>query len=85
MKKEQELERAKSRIKIQVEAADAFSIGFEGSDRSQVAAVANRIAELLVQHTSRASEQRAGSAANFLEAEVERVKATLDQQRDRIQ
>jgi polysaccharide biosynthesis transport protein len=84
MKKEQELERAKARIKIQVEAADAFSIGFEGSDRSQVAAVANRIAELLVQHTSRASEQRAGSAATFLEAEVERVKATLDQQRNRI-
>ena len=85
IKKEQQLERIKSQIKIKVEAADAFSIGFEGRDRAQVTAVANRIAELLVQRTARASEQRAGSAATFLVAEVERVKTKLDQQRGRIQ
>jgi capsular exopolysaccharide synthesis family protein len=78
-------ERVKSRIDVRVEAADAFSIGFEAADRVQATDAANRLAELLVQNTARASEQRAGSAAGFLETEVSRVKAALDEQRERIQ
>ena len=84
-KRELELDRIKSDISIQVEAADAFSIGFEGKDRKQATHVTNRMAELLVQRTARVSEQRAGSAAGFLEAETDRVKKTLDQQNAGIQ
>jgi polysaccharide biosynthesis transport protein len=79
------LERIKNRIKVEVEAADAFSISFEGNDRTQIVGVTNRLAELLVRHTAHASEQRAGSAAGFLEAEVNRVKASLDDQQQKIQ
>jgi polysaccharide biosynthesis transport protein len=84
-RKAQQIELTQARIKIEVEAPDAFSIGFEGDNRTEVTAAANRIAELLVQDTARASEQRADSAAGFLETEVNRVKETLDAQKQRIQ
>ena len=84
-KRKRQLDLLRSRIKIQVEASDAFSIGFEGQDPEQVANATNRLAELLVQQTSRASQQRAGRAAGFLEAEAERTKQKLDQQNQQIQ
>ena len=84
-KREKQLELLKTKIQIQVEAADAFSVGLEGSDRQQITNATNRLAELLVQHTSRTSEQRAGSAAGFLEAEAERVRQEMEQQQTRIQ
>ncbi len=80
----QKIENLKKRITIQVEAADAFSIGFEGDDRKEAMDVTNRLADLLVERTSAASKQSASSASDFLKDEVERVKQKLDRQNDGI-
>ena len=78
------IEDLKSKIIIQVEAADAFAIGFEGEGREQAMDVANRLADLLVQRTSAATEQSATWAADFLKNEVEQVKQKLDRQNEQI-
>ncbi|MBI3894987.1 MAG: polysaccharide biosynthesis tyrosine autokinase [Acidobacteria bacterium] len=84
-RRQRQIEDLKSKILIQVEAADAFAIGFEGQNRQQAMDVANRLADILVQKTSDASEQSAAWAAGFLQEEVEQVKRKLDQQNEQIQ
>jgi succinoglycan biosynthesis transport protein ExoP len=81
LKKIEDLEK---RITIQVEAADAFSVGFEGDDRKQATDVANRLADVLIMRTSAARQQNATWAADFLKDEVERVKQKLDSQNEQI-
>jgi len=83
-RRQRQIEDMKSRITIQVEAADAFAIGFEGKGREQTMDVANRLADLLVQRTTAVSEQNASWAAGFLKTEVEQVKTRLDQQNEQI-
>lgn len=84
-KRQHQMEDMKSHIAIQVEAADAFSIGFEGNTREQAMDVSNRLGDILVQRTSAVSEQSATWAADFLEAEAEEVKRRLDQQNQQVQ
>ncbi|MBI4459407.1 MAG: AAA family ATPase [Acidobacteria bacterium] len=80
-----QIEDLKSKIIIQVEAADAFAIGFGGASREQAMDVANRLADILVRKTSAATEQKATWAAGFLKTEVEQIKGKLDQQNQQIQ
>jgi len=83
-RRQHQLEHLKSRITIQVEAADAFSIGFEGNTREQAMDVANRLGDILIERTSAVSEESAIWAAGFLEVEASEVKQKLDRQNDRI-
>src|SRR5688572_8788356 len=52
------LEEIRSQVKIEPLGEGAFYVGFEGTDRNQVAAVTNRFAELLSERTSARRERR---------------------------
>jgi succinoglycan biosynthesis transport protein ExoP len=75
----------KSRIVVQVEAPDAFSLAFVGKDPEQSMNVTNRLADALVQRTVAANEKNSSFAADFLKSEVDRVKQKLDRQNAEIQ
>lgn len=79
---EQTLEALKSRIRIQVEGLDAFSITFEGERPQQVVQLTNRLAELFVERTSDLRGERVEQADGFLDAEVARLQAELRQQEE---
>lgn len=83
-RRQHQIEHLKSQITIQVEAADAFSIGFEGNTREQAMDVANHLGDILIQRTSAVSEQSATWAADFLKVEAAEVKQKLDQQNEQI-
>jgi len=76
----QTMEEMKSRIPVQVEGPDTFSVGFEGENRQQVTQVANRLAELFIERTAHLHGQRAAQADSFLDAEVERLRSQLSEQ-----
>ncbi len=76
----QVMEEMKSRIPVQVEGPDTFSVGFEGENRQQVMQVANRLAELFVERTAHLHVQRDAQADSFLAAEVERLRSQLSEQ-----
>jgi polysaccharide chain length determinant protein (PEP-CTERM system associated) len=74
----------RGRIGIEIEGTDAFYISFEGSDRRQVANIANRLAELFAQRASAIRDQRAEEAAGFISSEVERLRRKLAAQEDQL-
>jgi polysaccharide biosynthesis transport protein len=80
----QALEEMKSRISVQVEGSDAFSVGFEGENRQQVTQVANRMAELFIERTAAIGIQRTAQADSFLNAEVERLRNQLIEQEESL-
>ena len=80
----QAMEEMKSRIPIQVEGPDTFSVGFEGVNRQQVTQVANRLAELFIERTADLGSQRTAQADSFLDAEVERLRNQLSQQEESL-
>jgi len=80
----QALEEMKSRISVQVEGPDAFSVGFEGENRQQVTQVANRMAELFIERTAALGIQRTAQADSFLNAEVERLRNQLIEQEESL-
>src|SRR6266567_3906692 len=61
------IESMKGRILIQVEAADAFYVGFEGDQPKQVMQVANRLAALFVERTSAIRGQRVARVDSVLD------------------
>lgn len=73
----QAMEQMKSRIQIQVEAPDAFYVGFEGTNRQEVMHVANRLAELFIERTSDLKGQHVEQVDHFLDAEVDRLRRQL--------
>lgn len=79
---EQTLEALKSRIQIQVEGLDAFSVTFEGERPQQAVQVTNRLAELFVERTSDLRGERVEQADDFLDAEVARLQSELRQQEE---
>jgi len=80
----QALEEMKSRIPVQVEGPDTFSVGFEGGNRHQVMQVANRLAELFIERTAALRGQRAAQEDSFLDAEVERLRNQLSEQEESL-
>jgi len=80
----QALEEMKSRIPVQVEGPDTFSVGFEGENRQQVMQVANRLAGLFIERTADLRGQRAAQEDSFLDTEVERLRNQLSEQEESL-
>ena len=81
---EQAMEQMKSRISVQVEGPDTFSVGFEGENPQQVMQVANRLAELFIERTADLRGQRSAQQDRFLDAEVERLRNQLSEQEESL-
>lgn len=77
-------EELKSRVKIQLEGANAFYIGFEGSDAKLVMDVANRLAEIFVERASALRGQRVAQQENVLDSEVARLRGQLAAREDAL-
>jgi len=77
-------EEMKSRIPVQVEGPDTFSVGFEGGNRQQAMQVANRLSELFIERTADIRGQRAAQEDSFLDAEVERLRKQLSEQEESL-
>lgn len=78
------LEDIKKKVTIQVEAPDAFVVGFEGRTREEAMDVSNRLSQLLVERTAEDSNQSATWTADFMKTEVDEVKQKLDAQNEAI-
>lgn len=75
------LEEIRSQVKIEPLGESAFYVGFEGTERTQVADVSNRFAELLSARTSARREKRSERETAVIDTEVERLRnqmAVLD-------
>ena len=59
---------------------DTFYIGFEGSQPQQTKAVADRLANIFIEQTASAHDTRVQQEDTFLDTEVARMRAQLDQQ-----
>lgn len=57
----------------------AFTVGFSGKDPVQVAAVANRLAEMFISENLKAREKQSYGTAEFLDDELKRTKEQLEQ------
>ncbi len=77
-------EDVRSRISVQVEGDYTFYLGFDGDDKAQAAAVANRLGELFIDRASAFRERRAREESLFLEDQLKRVREDLSAQDQRI-
>ena len=83
---EEVLARFRSDLQITVERAlgggrsGAFRISFSGADPKAVAGVVNRVADLFVQENVTTRERRAEGTSDFIEAQLEQAKSSLEQQ-----
>src|SRR6185369_4717304 len=78
---QRDLEEIRNQVKIEPLGEGAFYVGFEGTDRLQVADVSNRFAELLSARTSARREKRSERETAVINSEVERLRnqmATID-------
>lgn len=57
----------------------AFKVGFSGKDPVQVAAVANRLAEIFISENLKVRERQSYGTAQFLDDELKRTKEQLEQ------
>lgn len=69
-----------SHIVLDVRGTTAFRIYFEGSNPKEVADVANKIADLFIAENTESREREARSTSEFLDRELQDVKAKLDQE-----
>ena len=69
-----------SHIQLEVRGTTTFRIYYEGTDPKEVAAVANKIAELFISENTEAREKEASSTSEFLEKELQDVKTKLEQE-----
>jgi polysaccharide chain length determinant protein (PEP-CTERM system associated) len=75
----EQIEATWSRVSLRVEGDRSFSIGFEDGDRQRVAAVAARLAELLIGTTGAEDDQRAAARTNVLDSELPAVEARMEE------
>ena len=78
------MEAMKSRIQIQVDAPDAFFVGFEGDQARQVTEVANRLATVFVERVSDIRGERVARMDSFLDTEVDRLRRQLNGQEEAL-
>src|SRR5262249_46718760 len=69
-----------SHIALDVRGTTAFRIYYEGPSPNEVAAVANKIADLFIAENTESREREARSTSEFLERELEDVKVKLEQE-----
>jgi capsular polysaccharide biosynthesis protein len=74
---QRDLEEIRKRVRIDIDGDSAIYLGFEGSDRNQVAGVTNRLAEQLSNRTSVTREKRTESEMAVIDSEVERLRGLL--------
>lgn len=72
------------RIKVELEGVNGFRIGFQGSDRAQVARITNRMAELFIERIESARKRRVHETSEFLDQELQKVRQKLGEQDDKI-
>jgi succinoglycan biosynthesis transport protein ExoP len=82
---QRDLEDIRSQIKIEPLGEGAFYIGFQGTDRQQVADVSNRFAQLLSERTSARREKRSERETAVIDSEVERLRNQMANLDGRIQ
>jgi polysaccharide chain length determinant protein (PEP-CTERM system associated) len=91
---EQSLQDMRSRVIIRLSGGDevrhsqprfvSVQIGFEGQDPSQVTKVANRLVELFIAEASSDRARRVEEVEGFIEAEIQPLRKTLDEQTEKI-
>lgn len=64
--------------------ADLLSVGFEGPDPQQVAAVVNQYVTIILEASNELRSRRAGGTLEFFDQEVETLSRNLDQQNAKI-
>ena len=72
-------------IEIQVQGRDSFRIAFMGGDRYTVQKVTNRLASTFINENLRDREAQAVSTLAFIDSELERVRALLEEQERGVQ
>ncbi|HSL82829.1 MAG TPA: Wzz/FepE/Etk N-terminal domain-containing protein [Thermoanaerobaculia bacterium] len=80
-----ELTELKSRIGIRVVGERTFELGYEDRDPQRVVRVTSDLSRLLLATTRTEREQRAEASSEFIEAQIEPVKARLQEQERAIE
>jgi polysaccharide chain length determinant protein (PEP-CTERM system associated) len=62
----------------------AFSIGYSGTDPQKVMDVANTLASFYIEENTRMHTVQVGETSDFLQAELQRVKQTLEEQEQKV-
>jgi protein tyrosine kinase modulator len=84
MRNDTKLELKSVETRGQREATVAFTISYQGSDASTVAAVTNTLASFYVEENLKARERQATSTSEFLKVQLENTKERLDEQEQRV-
>lgn len=71
---------ARRALGVNVERSRTFRISYSGTDPLEVARAANRIAELFIDENLKVREGQAERTSQFLEAELEEIRARLEEQ-----
>jgi polysaccharide chain length determinant protein (PEP-CTERM system associated) len=62
----------------------AFSIGYSGTDPQTTVDIANTLASFYIEENSRMRENQAVGTSDFLQTELQKVKATLEEQEQKV-
>jgi uncharacterized protein involved in exopolysaccharide biosynthesis len=79
-----DLEKMRERVKITVETDDSFHLGFESGDRYQVMNITNDLAGRFIKRLGDTRETQAAGSTTLIDAELERLRADLDNQEKQI-
>src|SRR6266404_3103982 len=79
-----DLEKMRTNVKITVETDDTFHLGYEGSDRQRVTDVTNALAHGFLEHLGENRKQQMTEATALLDAELDKLRATLDEQEEQV-
>jgi len=71
-------------LSVEVRGTTTFRILYEGTNPRQVAEVANKVADLFIEENSIARQKQAHGTSEFLDEELERVRAQLEDQEDQL-
>ncbi|HVR28419.1 MAG TPA: AAA family ATPase [Thermoanaerobaculia bacterium] len=74
-----------SRIKVRVVGNKTFSLSFEDEDRRRAAAVASRLASMVIEDGAAERFRRAEATTAFVETQVEQLRAKLSEQEREIE
>jgi polysaccharide chain length determinant protein (PEP-CTERM system associated) len=72
-------------VVLRLAARDSFVVGYGGYDKTKVAPVADRLAELFVAESLREREMLADSTSNFLDSELQNARRRLAEQEQRVE
>jgi succinoglycan biosynthesis transport protein ExoP len=81
---DQDLEKVRDDLKITVETDDTFHVSYEGEDRQRVTDVTNAVSNGFVGHLAQDRRQQETDASALLDAELNNLRTTLDEQEEQI-